>query len=100
MFAGDNSVTPYLVSRFYRPPEVILGLSYGVPVTAAAPHPHPPRFAAPLWRAAGCALLLQRRAVRLVTADTSFAFKSESQMRRACGFRRLSWLGDWCVPIT
>ncbi len=29
MFAGDNSVTPYLVSRFYRPPEVILGLPYG-----------------------------------------------------------------------
>ena len=29
MFSGDNSVTPYLVSRFYRPPEVVLGLSYG-----------------------------------------------------------------------
>lgn len=33
MFAGDNSVTPYLVSRFYRPPEVILGLPYGAAVT-------------------------------------------------------------------
>lgn len=29
MFAGDNEVTPYLVSRFYRSPEVILGLKYG-----------------------------------------------------------------------
>jgi serine/threonine-protein kinase PRP4 len=29
MFAGDNEITPYLVSRFYRPPEVILGLPYG-----------------------------------------------------------------------
>lgn len=29
MFAGeDNEVTPYLVSRFYRPPEVILGMKY------------------------------------------------------------------------
>ena len=30
MFEGDNAITPYLVSRFYRPPEVILGLPYGV----------------------------------------------------------------------
>ena len=29
MFSGDNEITPYLVSRFYRPPEVILGLKYG-----------------------------------------------------------------------
>ena len=29
MFEGDNAITPYLVSRFYRPPEVILGLPYG-----------------------------------------------------------------------
>ena len=28
MFAGDNEITPYLVSRFYRAPEVILGLPY------------------------------------------------------------------------
>jgi len=28
MYAGDNDVTPYLVSRFYRAPEVILGLKY------------------------------------------------------------------------
>ena len=31
MFTGDNEITPYLVSRFYRPPEVILGLPYGEP---------------------------------------------------------------------
>ena len=29
MFSGDNEITPYLVSRFYRAPEVILGLPYG-----------------------------------------------------------------------
>ena len=29
MFSGDNEITPYLVSRFYRAPEVILGLKYG-----------------------------------------------------------------------
>ncbi|KAL3130724.1 hypothetical protein ABBQ38_000071 [Trebouxia sp. C0009 RCD-2024] len=28
MFSGDNEITPYLVSRFYRAPEVILGLKY------------------------------------------------------------------------
>ena len=31
MFSGDNEITPYLVSRFYRAPEVILGLKYGKP---------------------------------------------------------------------
>lgn len=29
MLSGDNEVTPYLVSRFYRSPEVILGHKYG-----------------------------------------------------------------------
>ncbi len=29
MMAGDNEVTPYLVSRFYRAPEVVLGIPYG-----------------------------------------------------------------------
>ncbi len=29
MFSGDNEITPYLVSRFYRAPEIILGLPYG-----------------------------------------------------------------------
>ena len=32
MFAGDNEITPYLVSRFYRAPEVILGLPYDHPL--------------------------------------------------------------------
>ena len=30
MFSGDNEITPYLVSRFYRAPEIILGLPYGM----------------------------------------------------------------------
>ena len=29
MLAGENERTPYLVSRFYRAPEVVLGLAYG-----------------------------------------------------------------------
>eukprot|EP00271_Cylindrocystis_brebissonii_P002663 TRINITY_DN13432_c0_g2_i1.p1 TRINITY_DN13432_c0_g2~~TRINITY_DN13432_c0_g2_i1.p1 ORF type:complete len:1162 (-),score=227.24 TRINITY_DN13432_c0_g2_i1:554-4039(-) len=28
MFAGENEITPYLVSRFYRAPEIMLGLPY------------------------------------------------------------------------
>lgn len=32
MLAGDNELTPYLVSRFYRSPEVILGLKYDYPM--------------------------------------------------------------------
>ncbi|KAE9589439.1 hypothetical protein Lal_00000460 [Lupinus albus] len=32
MFAGRNEVTPYLVSRFYRAPEIILGLLYDHPL--------------------------------------------------------------------
>ncbi|KAK3008723.1 hypothetical protein RJ639_013126 [Escallonia herrerae] len=32
MFAGKNEVTPYLVSRFYRAPEIILGLHYDHPM--------------------------------------------------------------------
>ena len=28
----DNEITPYLVSRFYRAPEIMLGLHYGCPV--------------------------------------------------------------------
>lgn len=31
MFTGNNEITPYLVSRFYRAPEIILGLHYGAP---------------------------------------------------------------------
>lgn len=32
MFSGDNEITPYLCSRFYRAPEVILGLPYDHPM--------------------------------------------------------------------
>ncbi|KAL8129506.1 hypothetical protein V2J09_018661 [Rumex salicifolius] len=32
MFVGKNEVTPYLVSRFYRAPEIILGLAYDHPL--------------------------------------------------------------------
>jgi serine/threonine-protein kinase PRP4 len=32
MLAGKNEVTPYLVSRFYRAPEIILGLPYDHPL--------------------------------------------------------------------
>ena len=32
MFAGQNERTPYLASRFYRAPEVILGMAYGAPL--------------------------------------------------------------------
>ncbi|XP_050224470.1 uncharacterized protein LOC126674130 isoform X2 [Mercurialis annua] len=32
MLAGKNEITPYLVSRFYRAPEIILGLPYDHPV--------------------------------------------------------------------
>ncbi|CAM0948488.1 unnamed protein product [Alopecurus aequalis] len=32
MLAGMNEVTPYLVSRFYRAPEIILGLTYDHPL--------------------------------------------------------------------
>ncbi len=39
MFVGDNDITPYLVSRFYRAPEVILGLRYGA---RALPPPRGP----------------------------------------------------------
>ncbi|KAG7940797.1 hypothetical protein I3843_16G004500 [Carya illinoinensis] len=32
MFAGKNEITPYLVSRFYRAPEIILGMPYDHPL--------------------------------------------------------------------
>ena len=37
MFVGDNQPTPYLVSRFYRAPEVILGLHYGALTPGVSP---------------------------------------------------------------
>ena len=38
MLSGDNELTPYLVSRFYRAPEVILGLKYGESMTLSCSH--------------------------------------------------------------
>jgi serine/threonine-protein kinase PRP4 len=32
MFNADNELTPYLASRFYRAPEVVLGLPYSFPI--------------------------------------------------------------------
>lgn len=34
--AKDAAITPYLVSRFYRAPEIILGCEYGIPVDVFA----------------------------------------------------------------
>ena len=31
-FDGDNAITPYLASRFYRAPEIMLGLPYSYPL--------------------------------------------------------------------
>jgi len=30
--ADDNEITPYLVSRFYRPPDIMMGLQFGCPI--------------------------------------------------------------------
>lgn len=37
-YISDNDITPYLVSRFYRAPEIILGISYdyGIDMWSAA----------------------------------------------------------------
>ncbi|MCO5613190.1 hypothetical protein L7F22_067466 [Adiantum nelumboides] len=32
MYTGENEITPYLVSRFYRAPEIMLGLVYDYPL--------------------------------------------------------------------
>eukprot|EP00959_Pyramimonas_sp_CCMP1952_P311575 6520681-Pyramimonas_sp.AAC.1 len=59
MFAGQNEITPYLVSRFYRPPEVVLGLEYSFPMD--------------LW-AIGCCLY------ELFTGRIAFPGKSNNEM--------------------
>ena len=59
MFAGQNEITPYLVSRFYRPPEVVLGLEYSFPMD--------------LW-AIGCCLF------ELFTGKMAFPGKSNNEM--------------------
>ncbi|KAL6957822.1 non-specific serine,threonine protein kinase [Sarracenia purpurea var. burkii] len=44
MFAGKNEITPYLVSRFYRAPEIILGLAYDHPVDIWSVGPFPKKM--------------------------------------------------------
>lgn len=59
MFDGDNAITPYLASRFYRAPEVILGLPYSHPLD--------------MW-ALGCVLF------ELATGAMAFPGRSNSEM--------------------
>jgi len=59
MFDGDNELTPYLVSRFYRAPEVILGLPYSHPMD--------------LW-SVGCCLY------ELFTGNIAFPGRSNNHM--------------------
>ncbi|CAO2206531.1 unnamed protein product [Urochloa humidicola] len=61
MLAGKNEVTPYLVSRFYRAPEIILGLPYDHPVD--------------MW-SVGCCLY------ELCTGKVLFQGKSNNEMLR------------------
>ena len=59
MLDGDNELTPYLVSRFYRAPEVILGLPYSHPMD--------------LW-SVGCCLY------ELFTGNVAFPGRSNNHM--------------------
>lgn len=59
--ASENDITPYLVSRFYRAPEIILGINYD--------------FAIDLW-SVGCTLY------ELYTGKIMFSGKSNNQMLR------------------
>ncbi|GJN03243.1 hypothetical protein PR202_ga20665 [Eleusine coracana subsp. coracana] len=61
MFAGMNEVTPYLVSRWYRAPEIILGLPYDHPLD--------------MW-SVGCCLY------ELYTGETLFPGPSNNDMLR------------------
>ncbi|XP_062192425.1 uncharacterized protein LOC133895914 isoform X2 [Phragmites australis] len=61
MLAGMNEVTPYLVSRFYRAPEIILGLRYDHPLD--------------MW-SVGCCLY------ELYTGEILFPGKSNNDMLR------------------
>ncbi|KAL1403654.1 hypothetical protein pipiens_005597 [Culex pipiens pipiens] len=56
---ADNDITPYLVSRFYRAPEIILGLSYD--------------YGIDMW-SAGCTIY------ELYTGKILFSGKSNNQM--------------------
>jgi len=57
----DNEITPYLVSRFYRAPEIMMGLPYGCPID--------------MW-AAGCTLY------ELYTGKIAFQGGSNNAMLR------------------
>lgn len=57
--ATDNDITPYLVSRFYRAPEIILGISY--------------EYGIDVW-SAGCTIY------ELYTGKILFSGKSNNQM--------------------
>ena len=61
MFDGDNELTPYLQSRFYRAPEVILGLAYSHPMD--------------LW-SVGCCLY------ELYTGRVAFQGRSNNEMMK------------------
>jgi serine/threonine-protein kinase PRP4 len=61
MLAGTNEVTPYLVSRYYRAPEIILGLPYDHPLD--------------MW-SVGCCLY------ELCTGKVLFQGKSNNEMLR------------------
>ena len=60
--ATDNEITPYLVSRFYRAPEIILGMQYD--------------FAIDVW-SVGCTLY------ELYTGKILFVGRSNNQMLRS-----------------
>ncbi|KAL2066930.1 hypothetical protein VTL71DRAFT_1354 [Oculimacula yallundae] len=60
--ASDNEITPYLVSRFYRAPEVILGMPYD--------------FAIDMW-SVGCTLY------ELYTGKILFTGRTNNQMLRS-----------------
>ncbi|KAL8626797.1 hypothetical protein Q9189_007503 [Teloschistes chrysophthalmus] len=60
--ASDNEITPYLVSRFYRAPEIILGMPYD--------------FGIDVW-SIGCTLF------ELYTGKILFTGRSNNQMLRA-----------------
>jgi serine/threonine-protein kinase PRP4 len=60
--ASDNEITPYLVSRFYRAPEIILGMKYD--------------FAIDIW-SVGCTLY------ELYTGKILFTGRTNNQMLRS-----------------
>ncbi|KAI4145994.1 MAG: hypothetical protein LQ340_006079, partial [Diploschistes diacapsis] len=60
--ASENEITPYLVSRFYRAPEIILGMEY--------------TFAIDMW-SVGCTLF------ELYTGKILFTGRNNNQMLRS-----------------